>query len=348
MKRQRFERDDRLSFWKSFLYEFSIVFVIIIANCLGVLLVYNKVKDNDINYISLVVVLYQFAASAISSILVYIIRARIYSRNLQNICRAAQRVAAGDYGVRLEVYKDKIFKTEIDILKEDFNTMVEELTSIDRLRDDFVADVSHEIKTPLSIIQGYAELINTPGISETKKHEYIGLLTEAINNLTGLVSNVLKLNKIENQGIVQKEKYSLDEQLRTCVLSFMDKIEEKNISLDIALDEVNVKSDKALLEIVWNNLLSNAVKFTDNGGKIAVRLKKEGKDVTVEVADTGCGMTPEGCKRAFEKFYQCDSSHSQSGNGLGLALVRQVLNKLNGDISLHSKPGSGSVFTVRL
>ena len=350
MKFKKFERDERLSFWKSFLYEFSLVFVIILINSYGLLMIFDYVIKANFGFaqISVVVALYQIISCTVASVLVYITRARIYSRNIQKICRAAQRVADGDYTVRLEVFKDKVFKNEIDILKEDFNTMVDELTSIERLRDDFVADVSHEIKTPLSVIQGYAELLRNPDLSAKKRAEYIQLISDAIQNLTSLVTNILKLNKIENQGIVQKEKFFLDEQIRFCVLNFEDKISDKDIELEIDLEEIVIKTDKALLELVWNNLISNAIKFTDFGGKISLRLKKDNQRISFEIADSGCGMSAETRERIFEKFYQGDSSHSQEGNGLGLALVRQVINKLDGDIAVYSKEGEGSVFRVLL
>lgn len=350
MKRKSFERDDRISYLQSFFYEFIIVFLIILVNSYGLIMLFDYLRESEYSFfvISVVVVGYQLFSCAVSSILVYVTRARTYSHNLQKICRAAQKVAKGDYTVRLDVYKNKIFKTEIDILKEDFNTMIEELTSVDRLRDDFVADVSHEIKTPLSVIQGYAELLNSSNISPEKRKEYTKLISEAINNLTNLVTNVLKLNKVENQEIVQKEKFSLDEQLRCCILSNMEKIENKNISLDVELEEVNIKSDKALLEIVWNNIISNAVKFTPCGGKISVKLKKDDKPICVEISDTGCGIPEKSRKKVFDKFYQCDSSHSQSGNGLGLALVRQVINKLDADIVLESELNKGTTFKVYL
>ncbi len=350
MKRKRFERDERISRWKSFTYEFGIVFLIILVNSYGLLMIFDHLRDSNFDFfrIAVIVVFYQLFACAVSSVLVYITRARIYSNNLQKICRVAQKVAKGDYTVRLDVYKNKVFKTEIDILKEDFNIMIDELTSVERLRDDFVADVSHEIKTPLSVIQGYAELLNSEKLSPEKRKEYTRLISEAINNLTNLVTNVLKLNKVENQEILQKEKFSLDEQLRFCILGYMDKIEAKNIALEIELDEVNIKSDKSLLEIVWNNLISNAVKFTPCNGRISVKLKKDSKPLCVEISDAGCGIPEESLGKVFDKFYQCDSSRAQSGNGLGLALVRQVINKLDADITLESEMGKGTTFKVFL
>lgn len=350
MKIPHFERDERLSFWRSFLYEFNMVFLIIFINGVGLVVLQNElVRRNFDSYWTFVCILiFLLCGCVVSSVLVYITRARIYSRNLQMICKAAQKVAHGDFSVRLEVFKEKTAKNEIDILKEDFNTMVTELASIEKLKDNFVADVSHEIKTPLSIIQGYADLLKTPGISEKERDEYIHLISEAINNLTSLVSNILKLNKIESQEIVQKEKYSLDEQIRYCILSFEDKINDKEIELEVNLDEVIINSDKALLELVWNNLFSNAIKFTDCGGKITLMLKNRGNVVIVTVKDTGCGISEETKKQIFDKFYQGDTSHSQEGNGLGLALVDRVVSLLDGEILVTSVPGEGSEFKIIL
>lgn len=350
MKLQRFERDERLSFWRSFFYEFNTVFLIILVNGAGLVAIFNNIALNEYKtYIKYTIIVgYLLFGCLISSALVYLIRARGQTIKMQNICEAAQKVAAGDFSVRLDVYKDKKRKNEIDILKEDFNTMVTELASIEKLKDNFVADVSHEIKTPLSVIQGYADLLQTNGISDEQRSEYIKRISEQINKLTNLVTNILKLNKIESKEIVCKEKFSLDEQMRFCILSLEDLINEKDIEIEVNLDEVDINSDPVLLELVWNNLLSNAVKFTDRGGMICVSLSNQGNVVIATVRDTGCGMSEETCKHIFDKFYQGDTSHSQEGNGLGLALVDRVVTLLDGEILVSSQPNKGSEFKIIL
>ena len=350
MKLQRFERDERLSFWRSFFYEFNTVFLIILVNGAGLVAIFNNIALNEYKtYIKYTIIVgYLLFGCLISSALVYLIRARGQTIKMQNICEAAQKVAAGDFSVRLDVYKDKKRKNEIDILKEDFNTMVTELASIEKLKDNFVADVSHEIKTPLSVIQGYADLLQTNGISDEQRSEYIKRISEQINKLTNLVTNILKLNKIESKEIVCKEKFSLDEQMRFCILSLEDLINEKDVEIEVNLDEVEINSDPVLLELVWNNLLSNAVKFTDRGGMICVSLSNQGNVVIATVRDTGCGMSEETCKHIFDKFYQGDTSHSQEGNGLGLALVDRVVTLLDGEILVSSQPNKGSEFKIIL
>ncbi len=350
MRRERYKRDERLSFWARFLYEFNVIFLVIFFNSAGLIFLYNEVlkRDLETHWTFIIIFIYLLFGCFVSSGLVYVTKVRGYSKKIQEICKAAQRVAGGDFSVRLDVYKEKKRKTEIDILKEDFNTMVSELSSIEKLKDDFVADVSHEIKTPLSLIQGYADLLQTPGLSEKERKEYIRRISEAINNLTNLVTNILKLNKIEGKEIVHKEKYSLDEQMRYCILSFEDKINEKNIEIEAELDEVIINSDRSLLELVWNNLFSNAIKFTEAGGKITMTLSNQGNVVIATVKDTGCGMSEETRKHIFDKFYQGDTSHSQEGNGLGLALVERVVNLLDGEILVYSKINSGSEFKIIL
>ena len=350
VKLQRFERDERLSFWRSFFYEFNTVFLIILVNGAGLVAIFNNIALNEYKvYIKYTIIIgYLLFGCLISSALVYLIRARGQTIKMQNICKAAQKVAAGDFSVRLDVYKDKKRKNEIDILKEDFNTMVTELASIEELKDNFVADVSHEIKTPLSVIQGYADLLQTSGISDEQRSEYIRLISEQINNLTNLVTNILKLNKIESKEIVRKEKFSLDEQMRFCILALEDLINEKEIEVEANLDEVEINSDPVLLELVWNNIFSNALKFTDKGGKISLSLSDQGNVVIATIRDTGCGMSEETCKHIFDKFYQGDTSHSQEGNGLGLALVDRVVSLLDGEIIVSSSVGHGSEFKIIL
>lgn len=350
MKIQRFERDERLSFWRSFFYEFNTVFLVILINGTGLVALFNNIAFNEYKtYIKYIIIIgYLLVSCLISSALVYLVRARGQTIKMQNICKAAQKVAAGDFSVRLDVYTNKKRKNEFDILKEDFNTMVMELASIEKLKDNFVADVSHEIKTPLSVIQGYADLLQTRGISEEQRSEYIKLMSEQVNKLTNLVTNILKLNKIQSKEIVCKEKYFLDEQIRFCILAMEDKIVEKDIEISVNLDEVEINSDPVLLELVWNNLISNALKFTDKGGKIYFSLSNQGNVVIATIKDTGCGMSEETQKHIFDKFFQGDTSHSQDGNGLGLALVERVVTMLDGEILVSSAIGQGSEFKIIL
>lgn len=228
--------------------------------------------------------------------------------------------------------------------------MAAELSGIETLRSDFIANVSHELKTPLAIIQNYSTLLSAAEINENKRLECAKGVGLAAQRFSDMITNILKLNKLENQKIFpQFTSYELNEQLCECLLNFEEQLDAKSIETEISLDEiVTISGDSELLSLVWNNLFSNAVKFTENGGKIAVDLLIEDEYAVVKISDTGCGMSEETGKHIFEKFYQADISHHTQGNGLGLALVKRVVDIVGGTISVKSELGRGSVFTIKL
>lgn len=232
----------------------------------------------------------------------------------------------------------------------DFNKMVEELGSVETLKTDFVSNVSHEMKTPIAVIKNYAEVLQTGKGTEEERLEYAQNIEEAAGRLSSLISNILRLNKLEHQQIDPEiESYDLCGQLEQCILNYEEMWDEKNLDLEVDMEEkAVVDADRSLMELVWNNLLSNAVKFTEPGGKVTVRQISSDGYAEVEVTDTGCGMSRENIRHIFDKFYQGDTSHSQEGNGLGLALVRRILVLMNGEISVVSEEGRGSTFTVRV
>jgi len=230
------------------------------------------------------------------------------------------------------------------------NSMAKELSGIETLRTDFIANVSHEMKTPLSVMQNYGTLLQSHGLSEEKRMEYAKGVTDASRRLSEMMTNILKLNRLENQQIFpETSRFDLGEQLCECLLQFENMWEKKNIEIDTDIaEDINVEADAELLSLVWNNLFSNAFKFTDEGGTVALKLSSTEHHAIVKVTDTGCGMTQEVGKHIFEKFYQGDTSHSVQGNGLGLALVKRVIDIMQGEISVESTVGVGSSFTVKI
>lgn len=271
-------------------------------------------------------------------------------RPVKKILSATGRITQGDFSVRIEPENRHGWASEFDAIIEDVNKMAEELSGIETLRTDFIANVSHELKTPLAVIQNYATMLSAPDLTEEKRVEYAETVKSASRRLSDLITNILKLNKLENQQIFPEVvQYNLGEQLCECLLTFEDAWEKKNLDIntDIALD-VMIKSDRELLTLVWNNLFSNAIKFTSDGGKISVVLKEQDGKAEVTVTDTGCGMTPEVGRHIFEKFYQGDVSHAAQGNGLGLALVKRVIDITGGEISVESTAGLGSAFKVTI
>ena len=281
-------------------------------------------------------------------VIVDIIRRKItVDRPVKKIKKALEKVTNGDYSVRLDTSEVQMNFSEI---MESINHMTEELSGVETLRTDFIANVSHELKTPLSVIQNYGTLLQSPELCEEKRLEYAKSITNTSRKLADLITNILKLNRLENQQIYpNKNRYNLSEQLCECLLQFENVWEKSQIQIDTDLDEdVMVNADMELLNIVWNNLFSNAFKFTEYGGNVFVSLKRNGQFAIIKVSDTGCGMPPEVGKHIFDKFYQGDTSHATEGNGLGLALVKRIIDIIGGEISVSSKLGAGSTFTVKL
>ncbi|MBO5389628.1 MAG: HAMP domain-containing histidine kinase [Lachnospiraceae bacterium] len=269
---------------------------------------------------------------------------------VRKILKAAEQIMQGDFSVRISPIGKLGQYNEFDEIINCFNKLAQELGSVETLRTDFIANVSHEMKTPLAVMQNYGTLLQAPGLSEEQRMEYAKGVTDGARRMADMMTNILKLNRLENQQIFpQAEVFDLGEQLCECLLQFENVWEQNNIEIvtDIQ-DEVKVKGDQELLSLVWNNLLSNAFKFTEPGGWITVSLKEEAGQAVVKIQDTGCGMTPEVGAHIFEKFYQGDTSHSVQGNGLGLALVKRVVDITQGEIGVESTLDKGSTFTVKL
>ena len=279
----------------------------------------------------------------------YIRRKITVERPVKQITAATEKIMQGDFSARVP----PIHGAGTDGFNQigaAVNKMAQELSGTETLRTDFIANVSHELKTPLAVMGNYATMLQKPGITEEEKNDYAKAISEAARRLARLITNILKLNKLENQQIFpQPKEFDLGEQLCECLLVFEDAWEAKNLEIETDIqDDVRIQSDPELLSLVWSNLISNAVKFTPDGGTIGLSLKAEGSSVIVQVRDTGCGIKPEVGRHIFEKFYQGDTSRATQGNGLGLALVKRVMDILNGEIGVESVCGKGSTFTVKL
>ena len=271
---------------------------------------------------------------------------KVIIKPIQKIGDAFHEVSEGNFSVRVSE-DEKI--DEICEMAKQFNAMTHDLSHIETLRTDFVANVSHEFKTPISSIEGYATLLQTPDLPEEKRLRYTQKILENSRRLSSLTSNMLLLSKLENQEMVTDNKqFRLDEQIRKTILLLEDKWAKKDIEFNLELPLQMYYGSEKLLEQVWFNIIDNAIKHSPDGKTIEIRLKSAESSVSVEIEDHGEGMTEEVTKHIFEKFYQGDSSRKEEGNGLGLALVKRILNICGGKISVQSAPGSGSVFTVEL
>ncbi|MDD6876391.1 MAG: HAMP domain-containing sensor histidine kinase [Clostridiaceae bacterium] len=294
----------------------------------------------------LIAVLVMYGASlGLASLLAYYVGRQLVEP-IERLSRASSRIARGDFSVRLEP-DTRI--DELDTTFRSFNAMARELSSVETLREDFVASVSHEFKTPLSAIEGYATLLQDKSLTESEREDCVRKILASVDRLSTLSGNILLLSKLEN-GSYQPEKkeYRLDEQLREAVLMHEQGWSKKGQELDIDLPELRYYGCESLLLQLWSNLIGNAVKYTPENGHIAVRMTADDATVTVEVADDGIGMDEETQRHIFEKFYQGDPSRRSEGNGLGLALCRTIAERCGGSIAVRSRPREGSCFTVRL
>jgi len=270
-------------------------------------------------------------------------------RPVKIITDATEKIMKGDFSVRISPIQGAASEGFNQIITA-INSMAQELSGIETLRTDFISNVSHEMKTPLSVMQNYGTLLQAPEISAETRIEYAKGVTDASRRMADMMTNILKLNRLENQQIFPKmEVFDLGEQLCECLLQYESVWEKANIEIETDITEdVKVKADAELLSLVWNNLFSNAFKFTEAGGTVSVSLTAANHLAVVKVRDTGCGMTPEIGSHIFEKFYQGDTSHATQGNGLGLALVKRVVDIMQGEINVESTIGKGTTFTVKI
>lgn len=291
-------------------------------------------------------VLVLFVGSAIiSTSLVRGFGNKIIFGSLRQITKASKAVANGDFNQRLEPPREK----EIAELCDSFNEMVDKLGANELLARDFVSNVSHQFRTPLASIHGYAQLLEDSTLSEEEKKEYIDVIKDKSISLSNLINDVLELSRLEHLSAgLEKELFSMDEQLRKCILSMEDRLAEKKIEIKLELEAVNYLGCKDLIGEVWNNLLENAIKFSKFEGRIDVNLHTDFDKIIVSVKDYGIGMTVETKNRMFDRFYRGKEVQDIDGSGLGMAMVRSIILKHGGDISVQSELGTGSNIVITL
>ena len=330
----------------------AISFFILIAGVMQLaILIYDYIRErtDNITWIAILILIEIIIVATFCTVFDWVRRKITVERPAQKIVDATEKIAEGDFSTRLAITHEYGKYNQYDLIMENLNKMAVELEKNEVLKTDFISNVSHEIKTPLAVIQNYATLLQDDTLDSETRKNYSKTLISASKRITDLITNILKLNKLENQEIQEKHQpFNLTEALADSVLGFETLIENKGLELNCDFDEIVIFSSKSLLEIVWNNLISNAIKFTPNGGKIDIYLKRKNKNVEIMVRDTGCGMTNQVGEKIFEKFYQGDTSHSTQGNGLGLALVKKVIDILGGEIAVQSEVNKGSTFTILL
>jgi len=265
---------------------------------------------------------------------------------LSRLNDATQRVAKGDFSVRVD---HTGVPSEMRGLFDNFNSMTEELGSIELFREDFINTFSHEFKTPIVSIRGFARQLKKPDLDEAQKQEYIDIIIAESERLTAMSANVLLLSKLENQQMIpDQDDFSLDEQIRDCIVLTEKAWSAKEIEWNLDLPVIRFYSDPKMTEHIWLNLLSNAIKFSPPGGEITVKAWQSDRKWHITIQDHGPGMTAEVAAHVFERFYQGGGSRAAEGNGLGLSIVHRVVKLCGGTVSVTTAPGQGSIFMVEL
>lgn len=264
---------------------------------------------------------------------------------IKKITDATKKVASGDFTIELETKRND----EIGELTHNFNKMVKELNSIECLQKDFINNVSHEIKTPISSIQGFAKLLEADDLSKEERKEYAEIIKEESDRLLYLSTNILKLAKLENQErIMNKTKVNIAEQIRRTISVLEPKWKEKNIKFNVSLKEQEFLGEKDLMYQVWMNIIENSIKFSKQDGQIDVKMKTNQDSIIVEIKDYGIGMEEEEAKKIFDRFYQVDKSHTKPGAGLGMTIAKRIVELSGGKIEVKSKLNESTTFIVTL
>jgi len=291
------------------------------------------------------IVLAVLPASAIVGTLVALFFGRIPLKPVRAIVNATNQLAAGDFSARISLGHPPFFRD----VSESFNRMAQELSSIEMLRTDFVNNFSHEFKTPIVSIKGFAELLKADDLPQEERNAYLDIIIRESTRLAAMATNVLNLSRVENQNIVaDRREYNLGEQIRRCILMMENSWEKKNLQLEIDLEDTAILDNEEMLQQVWVNLLDNAIKFSRENGHITVSLAAVERQAIFTLRDDGVGVEPKDLPHIFDKFYQSDTTRTLPGNGLGLALVSKIVKLHGGDVDCTSKPDEGTVFTVRL
>lgn len=336
-------RSVRTVFISSFVIYIIVFFSGILGTLISIILYSSGLLSTERIWL---VVLIPFLTSMIQGALFSLTVGRKMVQLVERTNTALQQIAQGNFDITLN---ENTAVSEFREMAQHFNAMTRELAGTEILRNDFMENVSHEFKTPLTAVEGYAALLQQPELPEEKRIAYSQKILLNTRRLSSLSGNILLLSRLENQqSQVEKQHYRLDEQLRESILLLEPDWSSKDLSLQIDLADCSFTANRELMAQVWQNLLSNAIKFTPQSGRISVTLCHNAEGVTVSVTDTGPGMEEQVLNRIFEKFYQADASRSVSGNGLGLPLARRIVHLHGGTLCVKSQSGQGSAFTVFL
>ena len=330
----------------------SVFFILILTMIVAAAIVFLLMGVGMLKDLSELSLLKSFILLAVISTIMGTLLTTLIGNALLNPFRvlnvAMKKLAAGDFSVRIDL-SSRFASYEFDELTTSFNLMAQQLGSVEMLRSDFVNNFSHEFKTPIVSLRGFAKILKNSELSDSERTEYLDIIINEADRLAALSRNVLSLSKIENQTIITNNvEYNLTEQIRCAILMLENKWSNKNIDLEIDLQELKYNGNEELLNMVWTNLIDNAIKFSHDHGKIMIRLSGNDDDIVFEIKDEGIGMNTETQRNMFDKFYQGDTSHSIEGNGIGMTIVNKIIELYKGEIFIDSQLDKGTMIIVTL
>lgn len=288
----------------------------------------------------------------IGGTMLWLISSRV-TKPIEEVSKAAKKLANGDFTVRIDKKASHFAGYELinetDELAENFNIMTSELNGMDYMRKDFMSNISHELKTPVAAITGFTEILIEGGLSLDQQQEYLKLVNKESLRLSRLCESMLRMSRLDHQQIVRKkDKVRVDEQIRKCVIMLTEKWADKSRDYEIDLGQLEIRSDADLLTQVWSNLIDNAIKYSPENSTISICGKIENDTLTVNVQDEGNGIDKKDQLKIFEKFYQCDETHKKNGSGLGLSIVKRIIDLLGGTITCINENGDGTTMEVKI
>lgn len=324
---------------------FLIILLTMILACTGVLFLSRLGVIDSVDSERLLLLLFFAVTSLAMGTILAVLFSHRPLKPIRQIMDASDRIAAGDYSVRIHLGGPEAFRK----LSGKFNHMAEELGSVEMLRSDFVNNFSHEFKTPIVSIRGYAKMLKRDDLTAEERAEYLEIIIDESERLADLATNVLNLSRVEQQTILtDRKRFNVSEQIRLVVALLDSKWADKQMEFALDCNEVFISGNEELLKQVWINLIDNAIKFSPDRGRIDIQIKQSAEGTAVRVADQGGGISEETAAHIFDKFYQGDLSHATKGNGLGLAIAKRIVRLHEGSIELAGTGPEGTVFEVRL
>ncbi len=330
-------------------FSLSIFIMYLVTFCISGFLMYVSISlgwfTENTTENPIIVMLITLVSCIIIGTIISAVASRKMLKSVRMFIEATNKLASGDFSARLNMNHPP----EYQILSENFNHMAEELAGIEVLRTDFINNFSHEFKTPIVSIKGFAEILKDDNLTKEERNEYLDIVIEESTRLSSLATNVLTLSKIETQTILtNQQRFNIGEQLRQCILILDAKLAKKDILLNVNIHDCYIYGNKEMLNQVWLNILDNAIKFSSREGVIEVSMKESEYLITIMITDTGCGIEQDALPKIFDKFYQAETSHSTTGNGLGLSIVHKIITLHKGTIMCDSVVSKGTCFTISL